>query len=153
MRNAPPVSVRAAGGRSWRAVRALLPALAAAACATWALQWSGLVDGAVAGWIGLAAGVAVAALAWHFEDPRAATLGWDGERWSVNGTPGRLDLMIDLPGWQLVRLRPASGGPVRWVAVTAAEAGADETLLRAALQAHQGIDVAPAPPRAGPTDN
>ncbi|MDE2614617.1 MAG: hypothetical protein KGL78_14330 [Burkholderiales bacterium] len=152
MRAAPPVSVRADGGRGWRAVRAGLPALAAASGVTWALQWSELVDAGAADAVGLVVGAALAVLAWRHVARPAATLAWDGERWSVDDTPGRLDLMLDLPGWLLLRLRPAAGRPDRWVAVTAAEAGADETLLRAALQAHQGTGATATPPGTGPTD-
>ena len=49
MRAAPPVSVHARGGSGWRALRALAPALAAAVCSAWALQWAGLGDAAAAG--------------------------------------------------------------------------------------------------------
>jgi len=151
MRAAPPVSVHARGGSGWRALRALAPTLAAAVCSAWALQWAGLGDAAAVG-IAAAAGAAVALLAWHATDGRASTLAWDGAQWSVDGVPGRLDLMIELPAWLLVRLRPAAGGAARWVAVTAAEAGAAETLLRAALHARPGAAAAPVPRAAGPDD-
>lgn len=154
MRTAPPVSVHACGGRGWRAVRALLPALAAAACVAWALQWAESDGLAAAGSAGVA-GVAVALLGWRVAGRRAAELAWDGAQWSVDGVPGRLDLMLELPAWLLVRLRPAAGGAARWVAVSAAEAGAAETLLRAALHAPApaaAAAAAAAPPAAGPND-
>ena len=142
----PPVSVRATGGRRWRALRALLPALAAAVGTTWILQWTHGVAGVTAGGIGLVIGAAVAVLAWRAAAPRPATLAWDGTTWSLDGTAGRADVMLDLPGWLLVRLRPAARGPVRWVAVSGAEAGADDTLLRAALHAGANAAAAGEPP-------
>jgi len=152
MRVPPPVSVRATGGRRWRALRALLPALAAAACGTWLVQRTHETTGTTAGGIGLVAGVVVAALAWRAVARRPVTLAWDGRTWSVDGTPGQADVMLDLPGWLLVRLRPAARGRARWVAVTAAEAGADETLLRAALHGTPVAGAAAEPPAEGARD-
>lgn len=144
MRAAPPVSVRACGGRRWRLVRAGLPALAVWAC----VRWLVLQIGVSAAWpadllamLALTAASAVAAIvlivAWLHSATRPALLAWSGTCWSVDGIEGRLDLMFDLPGWLLVRLQPPAGR-ARWVAVAAREAGADETLLRAALYAHAG---------------
>ena len=132
MRAAPAVAVRAAGGRAWRAVQALAPALAAGACTAWTLQYlQADLPTALGGATALA--VAVALIAWTRSVPRAVHLAWDGQCWTADGSVGSLQLMIDLGPWILMRLRPDGGGALTWVACTQAEAGTAWHLLRAAV--------------------
>ncbi len=128
MRAAPPVAVTASGGRPWQATQAVLPALAVAALAAWALQW---LDGPV--WLSAPMALLTGAVAWPTARPQAADLRWDGANWSVDGQPGRLAVALDLGGFLLLRLRPPRPGRERWLAVTAAEAGAAWPALRGAL--------------------
>jgi hypothetical protein len=118
MRAAPPVSVRCSGGRWWRGLQTALPTVAAAACGVWALQW---VQGPL-GWAAVLA-VAVALLSWRLAAPKPVDLAWDGQRWTADGRPGQLDVMLDAGSALLLRLRPEAGGRACWIAVTAAEAG------------------------------
>jgi hypothetical protein len=120
------VSLRCAGGWPWRALRVLLPALAATALAAWVLGHAGWPL-APAALIGLLVG----AVAWRRTAPVPVALSWDGRCWRADGVEGRLDLKMDLGPWLLLRLRPQ--GRARWVAVSAAEAGAAMHALRAAV--------------------
>jgi hypothetical protein len=132
MRAAPPVSVRCHGGRAWRWLHAVLPALAAAAATLWALSWAE-ISIAIAAVCAPCVGVAVGWLA-----RRAAptvVLAWDGQRWTADGNAGALEVTIDLGGWLLLRLRPDTGGRVRWIAVSSSEAGVALHGLRAAAYA------------------
>ncbi|MEO5732871.1 MAG: hypothetical protein ABIN96_00165 [Rubrivivax sp.] len=72
----------------------------------------------------------------------ATELRWDGQQWycgaSANSDPDVViepDVMIDLDGWLLLRLRAPGGGVSRWMPITAAEAGNAWHDLRAALYA------------------
>ena len=146
MRAAPPVSLRAGGGALWRGLRFGLPALAAAVLVAWVcahLDWPR--TGAL---VGIAAALIGALAAWRGPTV-VAHLQWDGRRWSVDGAEGALEVMIDLERWLLLRLRPADGLAVRWVAVAAAEAGAQMPLLRALVHAGPGGGSEPAAGRGG----
>ena len=127
MRAPPAVAVRCTGGWPWRLLNIALPTLAAGVVATWVLlQLDAPAAPAAIG------AVAVLLLAWRLSRPRQRVLQWDGQRWTVDGVPGRLQLMVDLGAFMLLRLRPEQGrGP--WTAVTAAEAGAAWHGLRAAV--------------------
>ncbi|MDP2006343.1 MAG: hypothetical protein Q8K45_11760 [Rubrivivax sp.] len=127
MRAAPPVSVRCNGGTVWKLVQAGLFALAAGVAAAWGLAHLGM---SMAWALGPCA--AAAALAWWLSAGRDVALAWDGQRWTADDVPGRLEVMIDLGGWLLLRLRPGAGGRHRWVAVAAREAGPALHGLRAA---------------------
>jgi hypothetical protein len=144
MRAAPPVSVRCVGGLSWRCTQAVLPGLAAAVFVFWGLgrAESPALVMAVAS---AAAALLATAIAWQRAAPRPATLAWDGGRWSVDGTAGALDVMVDLQDWLLLRLRPAAGGASRWVAVSATDAGGALHGLRAAAYAAVADDSPAAP--------
>ncbi|MDE2397699.1 MAG: hypothetical protein KGL43_23570 [Burkholderiales bacterium] len=133
VRRAPPVVVVCSGGSAWHLALALLPASAVASLCAWVLLQSGL-EAWAGGTASIAAGCVAAAIAWRRTRPRAVTLGWSGERWSADGLTGQVEVMIDLGGWLLLRLRPESG-PARWLPVAASEAGASARLLRAALYA------------------
>lgn len=136
MRTAPAVSVRCQGGASWRLAQSGLYALAAAVLAAWSLAQSGfspawaIVPAAVCG-----------ALAWRLCAGGDVTLAWDGQRWTADGVPGALEVMLDLGSWLLLRLRPAVGRQ-RWIAVSQSGAGAALHGLRAAAYAR--------PPRPAP---
>ena len=141
MHAAPAVSVRCSGGMAWRALRAGLAALAAASLAAWGLGHAGLP----AAWA-MVLLIAVALAVWPLVRTAPLSLAWDGQRWTVDGVPGALDVMIDVGSGLLLRLRPDERRlPSRWIAVTAGEAGAAMHALRAAAYAR-----APAnPPRPG----
>mgnify|MGYP001187685297 CR=1 FL=1 len=127
MRAPPAVAVRCTGGWPWRLLNVALPALAAGVAAAWVLRH---VEASVAPAAMVAA--AVLLLAWRLSRPRERLLQWDGQRWTVDGVPGRLQLMVDLGRFLLLRLHPEQGrGP--WLAVTATEAGAAWHALRAAV--------------------
>jgi hypothetical protein len=153
MRQAPPVSLSAGGGALWRALRIVLPALSAALLTHWGLLH--LQGPAAAGWalpVVVLAALAAAALALRWTSSAATELCWDGSRWSADGEGGRLDVMIDLQRWLLLRLRPTGRRRGRWIAVAAGEAGAQFALLRAVL--HSAVpeletDAAPEPAEAG----
>jgi hypothetical protein len=127
MRAPPAVAVCCTGGWPWRLLNTALPALASGVAAAWVLL---RFDAPVAP----AAVVAAAVLlgAWRLSRPRPRLLQWDGQRWTADGLPGRLQLMLDLGGFLLLRLHPAAGRGT-WLAVTAAEAGAAWHGLRAAV--------------------
>ncbi len=131
MRAPPAVAVRCTGGWAWRLLNIALPTLAAGVFAVWALlHLEAPVAPAAFLAVFVAAGVLL--LAWRLSRPRERLLQWDGQRWTVDAVPGRLQLMIDLGPFLLLRLHTGrSGGP--WLAVTAAEAGAAWHALRAAV--------------------
>ncbi len=128
MRPAPAVAVRCGGAAQWRALQALLHALAAASLAAFVLlhleqpAWPALVVALVA-----------AGAAWHLLQEAPRELRWDGQVWSLDAAPGQLGVMIDLGPALLLRLRPTARGGARWLAVTRREAGAAWHPLRAAL--------------------
>ena len=120
-----------------------MPALAAAAVAAWML---GHLQRPA--WPALLVALPVAALAWRQARPEAVTLAWDGQHWRANGCPGSLDLMIDLGPWMLLRLQPDE--PARraiWIPVSAADAGAAQHALRAAVYSRSSKPI-PSPPPA-----
>jgi len=131
VRAAPAVSVRCSGGMVWRVLRVGLMALAAGSLAAWGLGHAGLpVAWALAGLI-------VSALAaWPLVHEAPVSLAWDGQRWTADGVPGELGVMIDVGAGLLLRLRPDERYlPSRWIAVTAREAGPAMHALRAAAYA------------------
>lgn len=146
MQAAPPVSVRGSGSGAWQRSCALLPLLVATVLAAWALAH---LD--VQGWqLAIAAGLSGLATVWlvsrilstgHHLRPRSrgwagveTELRWDGQQWHCGAdTAVAPDVMIDLDGWLLLRLRPTDGSASRWMAITAAEAGVAWADLRAAL--------------------
>lgn len=140
MRAAPAVAVRCTGGKFWCALQLGLPAVAAAAFAAWGALGLAAGDGAAALAAGLA-GAGAAALAWPGARPRPVALQWDGQRWTADGAPGRLQLMVD-PGFLLLLRLHLDAGGQRWLAVAAAEAGPAWPALRAAVYSR--------PPRATP---
>jgi len=131
VRAAPPVSVRCSGGLPWRALRVALPTLAAAAATAWVLGHAGLPTA----WA-LVVVPAVAAGGWALTPVAPVALAWDGQRWTADGEPGALDVMVDAGAGLLLRLRPDERPRRhRWIAVTDAEAGPAMHALRAAAYA------------------
>lgn len=130
MRAPPAVAVRCTGGWPWRLLNVALPTLAAGVASAWALLH---LEAALAPAAAVAAVVLL--LAWRLSRPRERLLQWDGQCWTADGVPGRLQLMLDLGPCLLLRLHPASAADGRgpWLAVTAAEAGAAWHALRAAV--------------------
>ena len=140
MRAAPPVSVRCSGGARWRWAQTLLPALATGVFAAWLLLMN-----AQSATPACALALAIGLVAWRFSVPREAVLAWDGQRWTADGNAGELDVMIDVGGWLLLRLRPESPGAARWIGCTAREAGPAWHALRAAVYALPPQRKKPAP--------
>jgi len=138
MRPAPAVSVTCCGGTGWRAAQALLPALATAAASAFVLLHLEL-----AAWPAGLLAAAIGLLAWRLVRPRAHLLRWDGQTWSVDGTPGHLAVMIDIGPVLLLRLRPSPRGAARWIAVTRAEAASAWHALRAAVYSRPPKPTAP----------
>jgi hypothetical protein len=107
----------------------LVAAAAGATMAAWLARQLELPPLGVAA-AALAAGVVAGALERHFSGPRSGSeIAWDGQRWQVDGVPGRLELKLDLGRWlMLLRLRPERGGAratVRWLAIEAPGLGFD----------------------------
>ena len=132
MRAAPPVSVRCNGGAAWRLVQTGLFTLAAAVCAAWALGHFGRTTA----WA-VAPGLAVAVAAWRGCRGRDVVLTWDGRAWTADGMPGRVEVMMDLGHWLLLRMRLDGGTARRWIAISASEAGPALHGLRAAVHARE----------------
>jgi hypothetical protein len=138
MRPAPAVAVTGNGGAGWRALRAGLPALAAAVLVAFVLLHLQLPA-----WPAVPAGVAVGLFAWRAARPRPLALRWDGQVWTADGVAGRLAVMIDLGPALLLRLRPEPHAATRWIAVTQNEAGSAWHALRAALYSRPSKTNAP----------
>jgi hypothetical protein len=154
MRQAPPVRVRGSGGRIWRMLCAGLPALSLGVLLFWLQQQLLPAGDAVRVLVAAAAAGICARLLWR-RQPGEQDLAWDGSSWTVDGTPGgRLQVMLDLGPWLLLRLRAeAAGHPpraaVRWLPLSAREAGAHWPALRAAVYSRAPLpDPASTPPAA-----
>jgi hypothetical protein len=112
-----------------------LPALGTAAGLAWAAGHWGWAASDSGLWVVICA-AAVAALSWWLAAPRARHVQWDGQQWLADGAAVRVEVMIDLPRWLLLRLRAEPGsatGGVCWTAVSAAESGPVWHGLRVAL--------------------
>ncbi len=133
MRTAPPVQVRS-HGVGWCLLQSLLFALAVAALVAWCLlhlersAWP-------AGPAALLAGV----IAWRLLRAGPVDLAWDGTVWQTDGVTGQVDLMLDVAGLMLVRLRPVPSGPARWIALSRRDTGAADHALRVALYARAPV--------------
>lgn len=141
MRAAPAIPpVELPGGRRERALAALLYALTAVALLAWLQRREAWPTGL--GWPAAAA-LAGALLGWALWRPMAGRLGWDGLAWSLQGPSGaarpllRLQLMLDLGGWLLLRAEFADGArpAMGWAALSAGQAGPAWQGLRLALYA------------------
>ncbi len=144
-RQAPPVRVRGQGGALWRRGGMALPAMTVASVAAWAALHLGLSGVWALVLAGALAALTAALLARR--RPAAHELAWDGRRWQVDGRPHRLQLMLDLGPWMLLRARPDAPGAALWLPLSAREAGPAWGPLRAAVYARPApaAPLAPAP--------
>ena len=134
MHAAPAVSVRSTGTGVWRLSGVLLPALATCAVCAWALAHA-----QQAVWPALALIPGVSVLLWLLVRPQTFDFLWDGERWLTVGPDsveheGRVEVMLDLGPWLLLRWHPVglSRGR-RWIPVPASQALPNLHALRAAV--------------------
>lgn len=137
MRGAPPVQVALGAERRWQGAVAGLNALAAATITGWLVLHAGAVarDAAIVAL--LAAGVAgTASLKWRPKPGR--TLAWDGQRWMLDGAPGKVDVMLDLGAWLLLRFQREAPSSVAWLPVSLDARALQATPFRVALYAHAG---------------
>jgi len=129
------VQVRSLGA-GWRIAQAGLVALAAAAFSAWVLLhagWAAWPAAPVAGIAGL--------LAWRALRCDPVALAWDGQAWRADGVTGEVDVMLDMAGFLLVRLRPVPAGRACWIALSRRDTGAAEHALRVALYARARVAV------------
>ena len=133
MRTAPPVQVRSHGG-GWCLLQSLLFALTAAAVVAWALLHVGQ-----SAWPAGLAALLAGAVAWRVFRAAPVNLAWDGAVWQADGVTGQVDLMLDVAGLMLVRLRPGSSAPVRWIALSRRDTAAGDHALRVALYARAPV--------------
>ena len=133
VRSAPPVQVRSRGA-AWRVMQSMLMALAAAVLVAWLLLHA---DRAV--WPAGPAAVLAGAIAWRALGAAPVDLVWDGAVWQAGGVTGQVDLMLDVAGFMLVRLRPVPAGPARWIALSRHDTGAADHALRVALYARAPV--------------
>lgn len=135
MRSAPAVAVRCSGGRLWHGLHTVLPAVAAAALVAWGALLAGWGESSSLALAALAA-IGTGIFAFRHGRPPTVLLQWDGRRWTADGAPGRLQLMMDTGPVLLLRLHLEAGGE-RWLAVAATEAGPAWHALRAAVHARR----------------
>jgi len=148
VRQAPPVSLRCDGSAAWRMLHALLAAAAAASLVAWGLLHGGAQE-ASAGAASAVAALLAAAAGWFAARPESAELRWDGQAWWLDGAAGRVDVMMDLGPWMLLRFRPAAGVS-RWLPVPGA--GPTRHGLRAALYSRAAFVAPTVPVPPGPSD-
>lgn len=131
MRRTPPVVVPVKPQVAVQAVVACLAAVTASALAAWAIS-----HGAWA-WPALAGVPVITVWAWREAKALPRRLRWDGEAWwldepgTPDGIPVRLDVLIDLDRWLLLRATP---GP-RWLSLARAHEPSTWGALRATLHA------------------
>ncbi len=146
MRTAPAVSVLCSGAGAWRGLRALTPGLATAAVVAWAVGHA-QQPGLSAPWVAVPTALLVACWAWWQARPAPLRLSWDGQTWAADGAAGRLEVMIDIGPWLLLRLRINEPAPADlWIPVSAADTGPAMHALRAALYGRAPRLSASAPP-------
>ena len=148
MRTAPAVTVRAHRGGVWRGLHIVLPALAAASVTAWMLSHQQLEPA----WLlssALGAAVVAASVAWPLSRFAPVTLSWDGQQWAAAGQTGRLQVMLDLGPWLLLRLRPPHGRAL-WIPVSNRDAGPALHALRMAVHARQPLDASTQAPTTAP---
>lgn len=140
MRAAPPLALRCAPSRAWRAAAVLIGAAAGAAFAAWLAGHLELALPAAA--VSIACGVAAGCAAGlaGAGPARPVDVAWDGQRWQVDGAAGDLQVMLDLDRWLLLlRHHPVAGGGAgvgggnRWLAISFPRGAEAHRALRAAL--------------------
>lgn len=141
-RQSPPVQVQGDGGLGWRMLSIGLPTLAVGSLGAWGLQWAEL--GGVWVLVGASKLMALTAAGLSLRPARMQRLAWDGQHWRVDGHHTRVQLMLDLGPWMLLRLRPEASSGSRWLPLAASEAGTAWGALRAALYVRSPGDQAAA---------
>ncbi len=81
----------------------------------------------------------VALLAWRTLQSDPVDLAWDGQVWLANGAAGRVDVMLDVAGFLLLRFRPVPAALSHWIAFSRRNMGAAEHGLRVALYARAPV--------------
>ena len=117
-------------GVGWRLLQSMLIALAAAAVVAWVLLHAEL-----AVWPAGPAALVAGGVAWQALSRAPVDLSWDGAVWQTGSAVGEVDLMLDVAGFMLVRLRPVTGERARWIALSRRDTGAADHALRVALYA------------------
>lgn len=91
-------------------------------------------------WVALMVGLPAAWVVWRRAARAVVTLDWQGGAWRLADCgdlaqcePGRVEPMIDLGRWMLLRFRASETGWVRWFVADAEQAGSNWHALRAAL--------------------
>ena len=83
------------------------------------------------------------AVGWRLARPVDTRLRWSGQGWEVRAPdgwqPAALQLMLDLGGWMLLRVRQPAGR-ARWIGASDAAIGPPGHLLRAALYCAPCVD-------------
>ena len=136
--------MRCDGSLAWRLLHVVLAAAAAASLTAWAVL-HGDAGAPAAGASSAAAALLAGVCAWYTTRSAPAGLGWDGQRWTLDGVHGQVDVMIDLGPWMLLRYRPPAGA-ARWLPLP--DAGGALHGLRTALYARGSASGDPAAPPA-----
>lgn len=133
-----------------RAARSL-PFAVAAYLGAWIADAAGATAVAQGGLAACILMISVAAEMLVRAEPSAPLLCWDGTRWRLpaDGISGRLECVIDLGPWMLLRLRTEraagnAGARDLWLQTGSLPAPTDEVALRAALGATGSRAVPPA---------
>jgi hypothetical protein len=163
MRAPPAFEVTVHDAPGWRVVQTVLWALAGFGLGAWlGAVLDGQFDHGLAGLLGgesvngpalataarAAGSLALAALAgafgWRLARPVQVRLRWSGQGWEVQAPggwqPAALQVMLDLGGWMLLRVRRPAAGRPRWIGVSDAATGPSGHLLRAALYCAPCVD-------------
>jgi hypothetical protein len=143
---APPVRVRMRGSAPWPVVVGTAAAAAAGNIVAWGLHVAGLG----AGWpTALLAAVVAggAAASWAQRMSGEGELSWDGTQWQWQGTPGQVQVTIDLGDWMLLHLAHDDGTRC-WIAAGRTATDGPWAALRAALHSRRPADPLEAPPAA-----
>jgi hypothetical protein len=152
MQAAPPVRIPVKTDALGQGFALACASLSAACGLAWALSWA-----APEAWLSRLAVVSAAAgaasVVWFLLRRRAAAAGlltWDGVCWqwapAAGGPrPGRVQVMIDIGPWLLLRFIPVGApGPAVWVAISRGAAAGQWAAWRATLYAPRSADAAPA---------
>ena len=161
MRTAPAVHLSLEADTPWRVGLCLLCAAAAAAPLAWSMLWLRMPPGAALGG-GVAVALGTAGMLWQRLDHGTVALAWDGAQWWLQGRgdvqphAGRMQLMIDLGTWVLLRFMPAPapaaqpGARGHWLALSQTRHRPHWHALRCALHGASPADgVAGDTPRRG----
>ena len=155
MRTAPAVHLSLEADTPWRVGLCLLCAAAVATPAAWLALWLKVPPLPALGAAALAALPALV-LPWRRAVPNACALAWDGAQWWLHPRgagqprPGRVQLMLDLGLWLLLRFTPLPAPPAsgaRWLALSQSRHAPHWHALRCALHAPPTTESAAQAPR------